>query len=416
MPGTCRQPLRRPRAAAPAARRVVLLRDRTPRMRRVATLPGRAREAAAGRLRPLSARATIQDGGGDLLVEPVASFEDVRADWSRLGDAAGSPFGTWEWGAAWWEAFGGGAELLLHVLRRPGGEVAAVLPLYLALRRGPFRVARFIGHGPGDQLGPICTPADRAAVAGALNRFARSRLGLGGVLLAERLPAEEGWSQALGGRLLRRESSPLLEIGGRTWDEWLASRSRNFREQVRRRERKLLREHEVTIRLSTERDEVAAAFDTLVRLHEARWAGASRAFAGARLAFHRDFVRRAADRGWARIWLLEVDGRPGAAWYGLRFGDADWYYQAGRDPEMERANVGFVLLSHTIRDAFAAGRRQYRFLLGDEPYKSRFMTDDPGLDTVALSAGPGAAGAAVAAAAAVRLPRDARQKLLRRVG
>ena len=39
------------------------------------------------------------------------------------------------------------------------GQLVAVLPLYMWSGR-PLRVARFIGHGPGDALGPVCRSED----------------------------------------------------------------------------------------------------------------------------------------------------------------------------------------------------------------------------------------------------------------
>lgn len=127
---------------------------------------------------------------------------------------------------------------------------------------------------------------------------------------------------------------------------------------------------------------------TLIRLHEMRWSdGQSTAFSGGRAAFHIEFAKRALDKGWLRLWIMEIDDEPVAAWYGLRYADVDTYYQSGRDPAFERLNVGFVLLCHTIRCAFADGMRAYRFGLGDEPYKSRFAESDPGLETVAITTG-----------------------------
>jgi CelD/BcsL family acetyltransferase involved in cellulose biosynthesis len=101
-----------------------------------------------------------------------------------------------------------------------------------------------------------------------------------------------------------------------------------------------------------------------------------------------------------------------SAWYGLRLGGADWFYQQGRDPDWERASIGFVLTAHTIREAFADGVRRYRFLLGDEEYKSRFATSEPEVRTVAAA---GTAKGALALAA-VRLIRRAPAPLRTRIG
>ena len=94
-------------------------------------------------------------------------------------------------------------------------------------------------------------------------------------------------------------------------------------------------------------------------------------------AFHRELAREALARGWLRLWLLELDGRPIAAWHGFRVGPVASYYQAGRDPSYERFSVGFVLLAHSIRSAIAEGATEYRFGRGDEPLQGQVHEHGP---------------------------------------
>jgi CelD/BcsL family acetyltransferase involved in cellulose biosynthesis len=351
----------------------------------------------------------------ELSLEPIVDLASVRDEWTALALRAGNVFATWEWADAWWRVYGEDRRLHVTACRDRDGRLVAVLPLYLSTRR-PLRTLRFLGHGPADQLGPVCAPEDRVAVAEALKRLLREKLGAWDLLLAERLAPAEGWAGTLGGRVVHREDSPTLLIAGRSFDEFLSSRSKNFREQVRRRDRKLRREHEVELRL-TDADRLEADLDTLFRLHEARWSeGESSALIGSRERFHRDFARRALERGWLRLWVLEADGAPRAAWYGFRFAHMDWYYQSGRDPEWERQSVGFVLLSHTIRQAFEDGMTEYRLLRGGEDYKGRFASDDPGLETLALPRGLLGRGAIAAAAAARSMPPALRRRALKLAG
>jgi glycosyltransferase involved in cell wall biosynthesis/CelD/BcsL family acetyltransferase involved in cellulose biosynthesis len=316
--------------------------------------------------------------------QPVASLDAAREEWTELAERSGNPFATWEWADAWWRAHGDGNELRVSTVRRPDGSAAGILPLYRARRPG-LRVLRFIGHGEGDQLGPVCARDDARDVAWALRRTLADSGGWD-LFVAERMAGEEGWPQLVGGRPLRSESSPYLRFDG-NWEEYLASRSRNFRDQARRRERKLRREHEVEFRLATDPDRLDADLTTLFRLHEARWEGAqeTRAFAGPRAAFHRDFAARALERGWLRLWLLELDGDTVAAWYGFRFGGAEWFYQSGRDPAHDDLSIGFVLMVHTIRSAFDDGIPTYRLLRGGEEYKARFASGDDGLHTTLIA-------------------------------
>jgi CelD/BcsL family acetyltransferase involved in cellulose biosynthesis len=125
----------------------------------------------------------------------------------------------------------------------------------------------------------------------------------------------------------------------------------------------------------------------LFALHGARWGRASE-FSGPAQQFHRDFAAQALERGWLRLWLLELDGAPAAAWYGFRFGGAESYYQAGWDPAWARGSVAAVLLVHSIREASRDGVEEYRFLQGDEGYKYRMAEEDPGLVTLVRTRGP----------------------------
>jgi CelD/BcsL family acetyltransferase involved in cellulose biosynthesis len=317
-------------------------------------------------------------------IETLSELEPLRQDWAELAERGRNVFSTWDWASIWWRHFGEGRRLLLTACRDPEGSVVAILPAYLSSTR-PVRTVRFVGHGPADQLGPL-HDGDVPRAAALLRQALRRRLWPWDVFVADRLPADEHWGSLLGGRPLERESSPVMRAGS-TWDDYLASRSSNFREQVRRRERKLAREHDLSYRLANS-DSLDADFETLVRLHEARWGeGRSGAFAGRLEDFHREFARRALERGWLRLWSMEADGQAVASWYGFRFGGVESYYQSGRDPAWDRYSVGFVLLTHTMREAFDDGVAEYRLLRGGEYYKNRFATHDDGVETVARSRG-----------------------------
>lgn len=316
-----------------------------------------------------------------LRTNPLPSLAAARADWESLAERNGSLFATYEWAEAWCDRVAPDASPIPLVCRRPDGQAAGIIPLVAARERG-LRVLRLVGHGPSDQLAPICAADDRAPVAEAMRRYlgaARADLFIG-----DQMPAAEGWGQALRAQVVATESSPVLEIGDRDWDEFLAGRSRNFRQQVRRRERKLAEAGQLKFRLCDDPARLDQDLETLFALHDARWPEGSGAFTPPRRAMHRQFSAAALARGWLRLWMLELDGRPLAAWYGFRFAGDDWYYQSGREPEASAENVGFVLLTHTVREAFTDHMSAYRLLRGDEAYKGRFATEDAGLETIVL--------------------------------
>ncbi|HEX3268137.1 MAG TPA: GNAT family N-acetyltransferase [Gaiellaceae bacterium] len=297
----------------------------------------------------------------------MTDLTPLKGAWRPLAERSRNVFATWEWADTWWRHFGRGGELRVTCER-----ASFLLPLYVR-RQGPFRVLRFVGHGHADELGPI---GDRGRAAEAFGDvFAEGGFHL---FLGEELTP--GWDTLLGAHAVERTSSPVIALD-RTWDEYLAARSANFRSQVRSAERRL---ENPAYRLTTP-ETLEADLDTLFRLHRARWPG-SHWFADAE-AFHREFAAIALGRGWLRLWTLELGGKPAAAWLGYRFNGVESYYQAGRDPALQRERVGFVLLAHTIREAIGDGMSEYRLLRGDESFKYRFATSDPGLETLARPTG-----------------------------
>src|SRR3954453_15544676 len=93
----------------------------------------------------------------ELTLERLGDPASVREDWTTLAERAGNVFATWEWADAWWRVYGEDRPLPVHGCRDADGLLVAVLPLYLSRTR-PVRTLRFLGHGPADQLGPVCAP------------------------------------------------------------------------------------------------------------------------------------------------------------------------------------------------------------------------------------------------------------------
>jgi CelD/BcsL family acetyltransferase involved in cellulose biosynthesis len=344
-------------------------------------------------------------------IDEVDELSQVRPEWEELADTVGTPFATWSWADAWWRQWGRPGALAVRTCRHRDGSVAAILPLCRD-GRGPLRALRWIGHGPGDELGPVCRSADRVLAAQALVQALGAE---GGVMLAERLPEDEGWDALLDGVVLRREPSPVLALNG-DWEDYLASRSANFRQTLRRRERRLARESGLRFRLAESPAQLARDLDILFALHAARFGSRSSILGVRTRAFHHDLAARALAEGWLRLWILELDGRPAAAWYGFRTSRREWYYQAGWDPARARDGIGLLLLAHSVRAAMQDGMTEYRFLRGGEPFKARFGPREGGLVTVGLATG--AAGRALLAGARAILgvaPDSATGRIARRV-
>jgi CelD/BcsL family acetyltransferase involved in cellulose biosynthesis len=306
--------------------------------------------------------------------------------WDRLAARSGNIFSTRAWAECWWQAYGApGRPLVLT----DGPDPSVVVPLHVTGR--PVRQLRLLGAGPADQLGPACAPED----LGTALELVRRHTGLDGgkpdvgwdVLLLQDVAVGAGWQDGVGGTELRRVSSPVVLLGADDWDGFLATRSKNFREQTRRRERKLRAAYDVTVREATA-ETLAHDLDELFRLHRLRWGDDAPFATGMQARFTRLFAAAALSAGWLRLWVVELDGRPAAALLGYRFGEVECFYQSGRDPAFEDSSVGTVLLGHAIRAAVESGASEYRLLRGDEGYKSRWADEDRPVHTVGVAHGP----------------------------
>jgi CelD/BcsL family acetyltransferase involved in cellulose biosynthesis len=325
----------------------------------------------------------------ELISEPggIAAIED---DWRALAELRGNAFLTPEWFRCSLEH--DEVSPLVAAVRREDGRLAGVMPLVLDETKRP-RAVRFAGAGLGDLFAPAAREDEEAAVAAAAMRALEAAPGKHVVLL-DHIEAERPWwremQAAPQGRYAAVEQRPsemlYIELDGLDWEGYLAARSRNFRSQIRRRERALEKEHRVEVRSATE-EGLDADLDLLFELHTQRWRGRDQASSledeGPR-RFIGDFCAEAARRGWLRLRLLEVDGTAVAGFLGWRLGDCYSFYQSGFDPAWSDKSVGIVLMASTIRSAIEEGASAFEMLLGEESYKSRFTNAERLVQTVTL--------------------------------
>lgn len=301
-------------------------------------------------------------------------------EWDRLATEASSIFATRAWQECWWTHYGEGSTPL--VLTDDERSPSVILALHVRGRL--LKTIRLVGHGTADELGPICGPSRRVDALSLMRAALADRELRWDVFVAHDVPVTDGWDRALDGSVLRGVGSPVITFQTDVWDDFLRGKSKNFREQLRRRERKLGKQFEVRVRMATAAT-LASDLETLFTLHVRRW-GKDAPFASDReRAFHEDFASVALERGWLRLSVLELDGRPAAALYGFRFAGVEYFHQSGRDPSLDAHSVGSVLLFHTVRAAIEDGMSEYRLLRGDESYKSHLADVDRPVHTLAVA-------------------------------
>ncbi len=345
------------------------------------------------------------------VIEETAAILAREEPWRSLAEESGNAFVTPEWYRAYVEVYGDSATPMVGIAHSADGAVGGLLP-FVRERGGRLR---FGGSNLGDLFHPL--PAQDADGLAASAAEVLGRGGPGAIVL-DNVEAGAEWPEVLraesGRRLVSRAYrdgvSPFIDLRDfGSWDDYLASRSKNARSQLRRYGRRLREEHEVSFRRTERAETLSEDLGLFFRLHLARWAtrGGSSSDSARVRAFHERFASAALERGWLRLWFLEIAGEPVAAWYGWSMGGKYAYYLAGFDPRWAEQRVGHVLLCHTISDAIEEGAREYDMLLGDETYKARFATGERHLQTLIMT--PALSRRGVTAAAEVSLWRLSRR-------
>lgn len=338
----------------------------------------------------------------------------TRETWDALvaRTPAATPFSTWAFQRAWWDAYGENAhdEILAVVPEDAptGAEPIAIVPLMhrheveasdalthttMRHRRGTdltpvpatAKAIFFAASYHADYATVLASPADLPAVADAVAAYlAGPDCGDWDVVDLRRLrcvdPAGETLAAAIGAieissgwtlNLEREDVCPVVTFpDGVDMDGYLATLGKKVRHEIRRKVRRA--ETHGEIRLEDSADPLGD-MEAFIDLHQKRW-GEDGLFPPtpggeqSRVLFRRLFELFGAE-GPLRLAFLSVGGRRIAAGVHVVAGDRVLYYNAGVDPEARDLSPGVLMVYAYVARALAEGTRQLDFLRGDESYK-----------------------------------------------
>ncbi|HJP89235.1 MAG TPA: GNAT family N-acetyltransferase [Candidatus Limnocylindrales bacterium] len=346
------------------------------------------------------------------------AFGDIdRSTWDRLAalNPQASPFSSWAFHRAWWDAYGANAHDQTVVVVDPAApdptQPVAIVPLMHrhVVEASDAATHTMIRHADGPALTPLAptacvvyfgasyhadyatilaAPADLQAVADAVvDAFATDAIGpehddpwsaidLRRLRAAD--PATEAFAAAFGAREMsngwtlnveREDVCPVITLPkGADLDGFLSTLGKKERHEIRRKVRRAEAAGDVLLIDSADR---LADLDAFIDLHQARW-GADGLFPptpGGDQSRH--FFRRLFELADESLHLafLTVNGERIAAAVFFETQDSILYYNAGVSPEARELSPGVVLLERLVRRAIDDGRCRVDLMRGDEPYK-----------------------------------------------
>ena len=326
------------------------------------------------------------------LHDDVSGLEPHRAAWDRLAVAAGRPYCAPAWMLSWWREVAPHDGCLRVVVVREGEEVVAVVPLWARPGDGRYGM---LSERTSSPVEPVAAPGREAEAAAACARLLADASPRPRSLELKGAPARSPWPRLLheswpgsgpgGLASTRSERVPRVTLAHGSLDAWLASRSRNFRQQMRRSRRRLV-EVGATFRLST-LAELDGDVSELARLHHSRWGprGGSRALDGRVEALLRRAGRELIPSGRFRLWSIDVNGRSVSSHLFVAAGEGQSYWLGGFDDGWGATHPSLLALVAAVGHGIERGERWLELGPGTQPYKLRLADSDDGLTWVTLA-------------------------------
>lgn len=285
-------------------------------------------------------------------------------------------FGTPEWNRVWWEEFSGDKELLVLEMTR-AGETVAIVPLYRKVDGGR-RILRFVGGiDLTDYIGPVCAPEDRRAVAGTLVAWLRSGEVEWDELDAHNLPVPLGFAEFLVERadtcdfrfaLDQEETAAVLPLAP-DWDAYLKGLDSKERHELKRKQRRLLRDHPDAVFRTATDETLAADMKTFVDMHRGAEGHKGHFMRPEVATFFERMAGAFLPMGWLRLDFLEVGGRAVASTFGFELDGVFYLYNSAYEPEAARLSPGLMLVARLVEGCIERGFEKFDFLRGPERYK-----------------------------------------------
>jgi CelD/BcsL family acetyltransferase involved in cellulose biosynthesis len=304
-------------------------------------------------------------------------------------------FATPEWNKLWWDEFGdSGApkDLFLLVMKR-AEEVIGIVPLYRK-HEGERKIFRFIGGiDLTDYLGPICGEDDRYEVIDTLVDWLIAGPVEWDEFDAHNMPVPFQFAELLVESADRRglrfaldqeETTAVLPLPS-SWEEYEASLKAKERHELRRKRRRLEREHpDAQVRSSTP-ETLDADLKMFVEMHRGAEGHKGHFMKPEIATFFERVAREFSTKDWLRLDFLEIGDASVASTFSFELDGRFYLYNSAYEPDAARLSPGLVLASELVKRSIDNGLQIFDFLRGPERYKYQLGGQAVPLNNVRLT-------------------------------
>lgn len=328
-----------------------------------------------------------------MIVRTLQSIEEFKAlepHWRALHESSpeGSLFNDFDYTWVWWATFQSLGKLCIDVVEDDQGALVAIAPMYKTRtklsRFFTLSTLRFIGRGsdvtPADLNVLFCVDNSAAEVAGKLllDKW-QSDADVQRILLEELPEHSRFFAMVHSNMPYLIEDAQIRWVADlpSTWQDFIASLSRNTRKRIKHRRNRLAGAQTLRMDLCSSQSAKEEALAALITLHKERRhsKGDSAAFSTENyIKFHESLLAATASRSLIQFVTLRDGGEIVGVEYLYRNKGVLLFNQTGFKPQYESLSPGHNMMVFAIESAIDEGMHSIDLLLGDYQYKQSYAS------------------------------------------
>ena len=180
------------------------------------------------------------------------------------------------------------------------------------------------------------------------------------------------------------EVCPTVKLPG-TWDEYLSGLNKKDRHELRRKLRRLYSAGDVRYHVAAQCDGFPNDLEVFLGLLENSRADKAAFMTPKMRGFFKNSLTGLAKSGSVRLSFLEVDGERVSSTVCFDYDNRYFLYNSGFNTEYSHLSVGLLLKALCLKAAIEAGKTEFNFLRGSEPYKYHLGAVDEVVHTISAS-------------------------------
>jgi len=316
-----------------------------------------------------------------LNIQVFESIDDplLKSEWERLEQEADVfPQSTYHWCATWWKHLSGRRKLHVVMVLNEDGKALAIAPLCIERHFGVRVLRSFPIHFGDFYTFIISTDKDSQAIVIQIVDYMLSEKKWRWVRLEQVVESSE-LARVLEKCCFRRKrmtACVIADFSGMEWDKYLEMLKKRFRQNVRRRLRKIEKSFNAELITFRSWDEYQEKFEEMTRIHRERWVDDNVPAKGKlELACLRKAIEGQFQKGKMVYYQLLFDNVPVAYRLGFLYRGTFYNWHTSFVFEYRKYSVGIMILAFMIKHFMETDVTRINFMAGHYDWKLDWSPD-----------------------------------------